>query len=144
MQIPFRHFNIRPHPDAIATVEALNDAGYRMAIITNRPLTARLLTRELRDQGLPEVFEAIITSGEIGYRKPHPLVFGSALERLDIAADETVMVGGSYENDIVPAVKLGVTSVLKLNDREPDSSYVLARYQVPSLAALLELDILNT
>jgi len=33
--------------------------------------------------------------------------------------------------------------VLKLNDREPDASWVLARYQIPSLAALLELEVFS-
>ncbi len=139
--VPFRYFNIRPFPDAISTVEALSAAGYRLAIVTSRPLTAKILIRELRDQGLPEVFEAIVTSGDVGYQKPHPLVFESALGRLGVTPDEAVAVGDSYENDIVPAAKLGIVPVLKLNERKPDASWVLARYMVPSLAALLQLEI---
>lgn len=33
--------------------------------------------------------------------------------------------------------------VLKLNERAPDPRWALARHQVPSLAALLELEILR-
>jgi len=130
-------------PDAIPTVEALSAAGYRLAIATARPLTAKILGRELRDLGLPDVFEAIVTSGELGYRKPHPLVLESALGRLGVAPEEVVAVGDCYENDVVPAAKLGMIPVLKLNGREPDASRVRARYQVPSLAALLELEVFS-
>jgi putative hydrolase of the HAD superfamily len=80
-----------------------------------------------------------VTAADVGYRKPHPLLFESALERLGVAPHQAVFVGDSYEDDIVPAAQLGMTAVLKLNGREPDPRWVLARYQVPSLAALLQL-----
>jgi FMN phosphatase YigB (HAD superfamily) len=141
--VPLRHFNIRLFPDAIATVTSLHAAGYRLAIVTARPLSARTVGRELHDQGLPAVFEAIITSGDVGYRKQHPLLFQSALARLALSPYHALVVGDSYEDDIIPAAQLGMTPVLKLNDREPDERWVLARYQVSSLAALLRLEVLR-
>jgi putative hydrolase of the HAD superfamily len=86
------------------------------------------------------VFEAVVTSGDVGFRKPHLLVFETALARLGVSSREAVVVGDSYENDIVPAAKLGIVPVLKLNDREPDPSWLLARYQVRHLRELLELE----
>ncbi len=139
--VPFRHFNIRPFPDAISTIEALDAAGYRMAIAASRPLPAQILIREMRDHGIPAVFELIVTSGDVGYRKPHQLVFETALRRLGIQPEEVVAVGDSYENDVVPAASLGMIPVLKLNDRKPDDAWILARHQVPSLAALSRLDL---
>ena len=141
--VHLRCFGVQPYSDAVSTVEALSAIGYRLAIVTGRPLTAKIVGRELRDQGLPGVFEVIVTSGEVGYRKQHPLVLESALARLGVQSDEAIVVGDSYEDDIVPAARMGMTPVLKLNDREPDASWVLARYQVPSLGALLRLEILN-
>lgn len=141
--VPLHHFNVRPFSDAISTVEALSARGYRLGIVTDRPLPATIVARELRDQRLPEVFEIIVTAGEVGYRKQHPLAFESALKLLGIAADAAVVVGDSYEDDIVPAAKLGMIPVLKLNDRPTDANWALARYQIPSLAALLELDVLR-
>ncbi len=79
----------------------------------------------------------------MGYRKPHPLVFESALRQLDLQPDQAVVVGDSYEWDIVPAASLGMIPVLKLNERAPDPRWVLARYQIPSLAALLQLELLR-
>jgi hypothetical protein len=37
----------------------------------------------------------------------------------------------------------GMVPVLKLNDRATDPRWILARAQVPTLAALLDLDILR-
>jgi HAD superfamily hydrolase (TIGR01662 family) len=139
--VPFRHFNIGIFPDTAATVQSLRNAGYRLAIVTNRPLTSRMLMRHLADQGVPDVFDAVVTTGDAGYRKPHPAVFEAALSRLGARPDQAVVVGDSYENDVVPAVNLGATAILKLNDRAPDPAWRLAHHQVPTLASLLQLDL---
>jgi FMN phosphatase YigB (HAD superfamily) len=141
--VPFHHFNIRRFPDAASTVAALSAAGYRLAVVTNRPTPVSTLARELRGHDIPDVFEAIVTTGEVGYQKPHPLVFETAARRLGVRHGEAVMVGDSYVNDVVPAAALGMMPVMKLNDRAPDPACVLARYQVPSLAALLRLDLFS-
>lgn len=135
--------NLHLYPDAVPTVRALDAAGYRLALVTARPVSAAIVARELRQQGLPDVFEAIVTSGDVGYRKPHPLVFESALRELQLQPEHAVVVGDSYECDIVPAASLGMIPVLKLNEREPDPQWVLARHQILSLAALLQLDLLH-
>jgi FMN phosphatase YigB (HAD superfamily) len=94
----------------------------------------------LEQQGMPEVFSVIVTSGDEGYRKPHPCIFETALRHLNFQPNQVAVVGDSYEWDIVPAANLGLITVLKLNERRPDPSWVLAGYQVPSLAALLQLE----
>lgn len=77
--------NLHLYPDAAPTVRALDATGYRLALVTARPVSAAIVARELRQPGLPDVFEAIVTSGDVGYRKPHPLVFSLAvLLQLDL------------------------------------------------------------
>jgi FMN phosphatase YigB (HAD superfamily) len=142
-EVPFQHFNISIFPDTAATVQFLHDAGYRLAIVTSRPLTSRMLMRHLADQGIPGVFDAVVTTGDVGFRKPHHAVFEAALARLDARPDQSVVVGDSYENDVVPAANLGATAVLKLNDHAPDPTLSRAHHQVPTLGSLLELDILK-
>ncbi|MEX2225362.1 MAG: HAD family hydrolase [Dehalococcoidia bacterium] len=138
-EVSLRAFNVELYPDAAATVAALVSAGYRLGIVTSRPFTSAITRRELLDQGLPDVFEVIVAAGELGYRKPHELLFASALQQLGVDSAEVVMVGDLYEQDIVPAANLGMMAVLKLNDRRPDERHVLARHQVASLEALLAL-----
>jgi FMN phosphatase YigB (HAD superfamily) len=134
--------NIRPFPDAASTLCWLSQAGYRLAIVTNRPWPAEILSRRLRESGLPDIFEGIVTSVDVGVRKPHPLVLETALRDLGVDSEDTVLVGDSYEIDIVPAAVLGMTTVLKLNKREPDPTFTLARHQISSLADVLRLPAL--
>lgn len=89
------------------------------------------------------MFGAIVTAGEAGYRKPHPLVFEAAARQLGVRPEQAVIVGDDYERDIVPAASLGMIPVLKLNERAPDSRWLLAQYQVPTLGALLEMELVR-
>lgn len=141
--VSLRHFNVALFPDTASALAALVFRGQRLGVVTARPLPRKIIARELRGQGISYVFDPIVTSGDVGYRKPHSLLFESALNRLGLQPDEIVVVGDSYEEDVVPAANLGMIPVLKLNGRLPDENLGLARYQVPSLAALTELEILQ-
>jgi len=57
-------------------------------------------------------FEAIVISGEVGWRKPHPAIFQTALKLLEVGPQETIFVGDSIRRDIVPAKKLGMRAIL--------------------------------
>lgn len=140
--VPWRARHLHLYDDAVPTAQALQAAGYRLGVATARALSAAVVAQELREQGMPEIFEVIATSGEVGYRKPHPLVFASAARLLSVQPERTLVVGDSYELDIVPAASLGMIPVLKLNERAPNPRWVLAREQIPSLAALLKVDLL--
>jgi FMN phosphatase YigB (HAD superfamily) len=142
-EVPPGARNHHLYADAASTVCGLSAAGYRLGVVTARPESASIVAREIREQGLPDVFATIVTSGEVGYRKPHPLVLESALRELQLKPEHVVFVGDSYELDIVPAAGLGMIPVLKLNEREPDPCWVLAHHQVSCLAALLELEFLR-
>lgn len=57
-------------------------------------------------------FEAIVISAEVGWRKPHPAIFQTALKLLEVGPQETIFVGDSIRRDIVPAKKLGMRVIL--------------------------------
>jgi len=65
--------------------------------------------------------DAIVDSRSHGYVKPHPTIFQAALERLDVRAEQSVMVGDSLEEDVGGAKALGMRGILvDREDRYPD------------------------
>jgi len=56
-------------------------------------------------------FDAVLTSVDVGYRKPHPAGFRRLLEALGVAPREMMYVGDE-EKDIAGANDLGIVSVL--------------------------------
>lgn len=65
----------------------------------------------LEDFGLDVYFGSIVESAVVGVRKPDPAIFSLGLEELYLPADETVVIGDSYDKDILPAASLGCQTV---------------------------------
>jgi putative hydrolase of the HAD superfamily len=65
--------------------------------------------------------DAIVDSRTHGRVKPHPTIFQAALDRLEVGAEDAVMVGDSLEEDVEGARALGMRAILvDRDDRYPD------------------------
>jgi putative hydrolase of the HAD superfamily len=102
-----RHENFSLYEDAPPVLEALRGRGIRIGLISNGQ---RDLDEFTAHHGL-EV-DAIVGSKAHGRVKPHASIFVAALRALDVAPDESAMVGDSYEDDIEGARALGMRAIL--------------------------------
>ena len=93
---------------AAALLEAVRIQA-RVGIVTNNLVAEQ--REKLRDCGLDRHIDVLMASEEAGVSKPNPAIFALALERLGCLADEAVMVGDSWENDIVGAQSAGIRAV---------------------------------
>lgn len=104
--------------DAIPVLEALQEGGYQLGIISNG--AEDLNTFELIDKAkLRPYFKFILSSAAFGKRKPHPGIFRTALDYFHISPDQAVMVGDNYEADIIGAHQLGINTIW-ITRRVPD------------------------
>jgi len=95
-----------PVDGAIETVQALYRHGFKMAVATNG--LAEVQRPRLERAGLDHFFEEIIVSEEIGYYKPNPGFFHTAVERLRAKKqDRLLMIGDNLASDIEAAQKAG-------------------------------------
>ncbi|GAB4446706.1 MAG: phosphoglycolate phosphatase [Anaerolineales bacterium] len=100
--------SIVPH-DARRLLPALKEAGYLLAVVSNRDQPFHEL---LASHHLSEFFHFSLAGGEVDSYKPEPGIFQHALERASVAAQETVYVGDNYFADIVGARRAGLHPVL--------------------------------
>lgn len=95
------------------TRELLGELGgrYPLGMLTNftHPPAVRTMIDLL---GLDPFFEAVLVSGELGYRKPHPYVFDRFVEALGVPADRILFVGDDLEADVQGARDAGLQPVL--------------------------------
>jgi putative hydrolase of the HAD superfamily len=104
-----RRQEYRLYPDAHATVDALREAGVKLALVTNG---AGVTQREKIERfELAHRFDHIQIEGEFGQGKPEPAVYRHALERLGVAAGDAWMVGDNYEWEVVAPQKLGLSGI---------------------------------
>ena len=104
-----RRTEYRLYPDAHATVDALRDAGVRLALVTNGAAETQRAKIERFD--LAHRFHHIQIEGEFGQGKPELAVYRHALERLDVAPGEAWMVGDNYEWEVVAPQMLGMCGI---------------------------------
>ncbi|HEV2702031.1 MAG TPA: HAD-IA family hydrolase [Steroidobacteraceae bacterium] len=95
-------------PDTKPALIALSGHGWRHVILSNHVPELPQLTQAL---GLAEYFDFIITSGTLGYEKPHPLAFKAAIDRIP-PSHRTIMIGDSFLMDYKGARASGLDSIL--------------------------------
>jgi len=98
-----------PYDDAVPLLVALRERGIRLAIVSNWDSRLRAI---LDERGLRPWFDAVVISAEVGWRKPHPAIFATALERLGAAPGEALHCGDSFGDDVEGARASGIRPVL--------------------------------
>ncbi len=85
-------------PGTTDCLKQLQDAGYALAVCTNKPYVATL--EILSGLGLAEFFTVVIGGDTLpGIKKPDPRHLLAALDKLGLGADQAVMIGDNA-NDV--------------------------------------------
>jgi HAD superfamily hydrolase (TIGR01549 family) len=95
--------------DAAPAIQRLFDAGYRLALLTNRSPD---MFPPIVLNGLARYFESVLSAGEIGYWKPDPQIFKAMLSRLDVDPESAVYIGDNYYSDVLGAYASGLRPIL--------------------------------
>lgn len=93
------------YDDALHTLEALRPY-YKLGLVTNGP--AQTQRPKIERFQLVEYLDLLIVSEEVGVAKPDPAIFMLALERIGVAATESLFVGDSPEYDLRGAEAAGM------------------------------------
>lgn len=99
-------------PGARELIAGLEAAGIRRAYLSNiwPPFYEHFRREFPREAAQPQFL-----SFQTGLLKPDPGFFHHALRALEARAEETVMIGDTYANDILPAIQIGLRTVWVLH-----------------------------
>ena len=61
--------------------------------------------------GLDKYIDALVVSESAGYAKPDVRIFQTALNELNVSKDESVMIGDSWDEDIIGAYNSGIRAI---------------------------------
>jgi putative hydrolase of the HAD superfamily len=82
--------------------------GYRLGVISNFNGNLDVVCREFQIDSLLDI---IVDSGNLDVSKPDLRIFELALKRLKLGPSDCCYVGDSFERDIVPAKKAGLSTI---------------------------------
>jgi FMN phosphatase YigB (HAD superfamily) len=94
-----------------AVLERLERDGIRMAAVSNTSFSGRILSKELDRHGLGGFFSLVLSSGDLGVRKPAPGIFDEALRQMHAFAADTWFVGDTFHADILGAMNAGLLPI---------------------------------
>ena len=119
---------IMPSPYAALSIKALKEKGYRLVLATN-PLFPQIATyKRIKWAGLNPADFALITTFEHSYYcKPCLSYYQNILRKLNVKAEDCIMVGNDVEEDLV-AARLGLDVYLLteclINSKKEDYSKI--------------------
>lgn len=93
------------------TIEILDylKSKYQLHIITNG--FAEVQDLKMKNSGLITYFQTITNSELAGHKKPHQNIFEFALSAAKATKEESIMIGDSYEADVVGALDFGMKAI---------------------------------
>jgi putative hydrolase of the HAD superfamily len=101
--------NWRPYPDVAAALDALRRPGRAIGVVSDWSSRLPALLDAL---GIGGRVDFVLTSATAGAAKATPMFYRMALERAGVAPDAALMVGDSYEADVLGARAVGMDGVL--------------------------------
>jgi putative hydrolase of the HAD superfamily len=127
-------------PGAAVVLAELRMRGYKLGVITNGEDWSQM--RKLRVTGLLPLLDLIVISGSEQIKKPNPLIFTRAAERLSVQPAECAFVGDHPRNDIYGAGAVGMKTIWYLGDQVwPAAIAVAPDYTIHRLGEMLAIDL---
>ncbi|MGV8899304.1 MAG: haloacid dehalogenase type II [Burkholderiaceae bacterium] len=80
------YLGLAAYPEVPETLRRLKAGGMKLAILSNG--TPHMLASAVRNAGIDDVFDAVLSVEEVGVYKPHPSVYRLASDRLQIAPEK--------------------------------------------------------
>ena len=99
--------------DIRETFSTLRRLDLKLGIVSNTFVNRASLERHLQNLGLLDFFSVQLYSYEFNVRKPDKELFRIAADKIGVPAGHILFVGDRIDNDILPAMAIGMRAALK-------------------------------
>ena len=112
-EVSDRYLELLPENNNLfeGTIEILDylKNDYKLHIITNG--FAEVQNRKIKNSGLHQYFQTITNSEMAGAKKPNATIFDTALKVANAEKHNSIMIGDSWEADVMGATNFGLQAV---------------------------------
>jgi len=123
----------RLFPTVAGTLAQLHAGDFRLGVLADSVRSGDRLARDLEQLGLGQVFDAVVTSIDVGEPRPSLEGYGCVLETLGLMAEETVFVGHDA-TELAAASQAGMATVAFNHGADAVAHQYLERFdELPAL-----------
>lgn len=87
------YLELDAYPEVKETLSRLKAAGLRLAILSNG--APKMLAAAVKNSGIEELIEKVLSVEEVGIYKPHPAVYGLAANRLAVEREQVCFLSSN-------------------------------------------------
>jgi putative hydrolase of the HAD superfamily len=110
--------------------------NYFICIASNAGYSDSVMMRKALERvGVDKYFHYFFTSKDLGYEKPEKRFFQKIADEINLFPFECVMIGNSYEKDIIGAKATGMKTIL-FNEKKFAGDYIDADEVIDSMKKL--------
>lgn len=130
---------LKLEPESFSILLYLKSQGYKVGLITNGKQLKQW--EKLVRLGVYPFFDDVVTSESVGVEKPDPEIFNIAMERLNVTAGTSLMIGNNFDVDIVGACNAGMQAMIINSKITEEQQKVIDEnsYSVKELNTLIDL-----
>jgi len=105
----------KPFPETLPVLRRMRAArpDLVIGIVSNTVVQPAVIDHYLGCQGLLEIVDFRVLSSELGWRKPHPAIYSSALAKAGVGPKEALFVGDRVLEDVMGPARAGIRAVLR-------------------------------
>ena len=101
--------NIKPHQYILDFLKRCKKKNKLISAVTDMQYFFQVM--KLRKMDVVNLIDFLISSEEAGKEKPHTDIFDLALYKMKLKPNDVIMIGDSYEKDIIGANNAGIESI---------------------------------
>ena len=114
--------------------------NYKIGLISDTGITPGYVLRKVMgDYDILDYFDVTIFSDEVGFYKPHPLIFKKALKKLKTSPEDAIHIGDLLETDIQGAKNYKMLAIWINDSFESRLSNVNPDYEISQLFEAVEI-----
>lgn len=98
--------NIKPNEEIFLFLKKCKQLGLSVCAISDMQPNVQI--KKLEKLEATKLIDFLVTSEEVGYEKPEPIIFEKALKKLHLEKSEVIMIGDDQLKDIEGAKSFGI------------------------------------
>jgi putative hydrolase of the HAD superfamily len=123
-----------PVKGAEETLSFFRDHGYKIGVLSNTSYRGSVVKGLLEDVGFDHLIDVVVSSADVGYKKPHHRAYEAVLEALGARPDECFFAGDSKDKDFFGPRRFGMRGAFLIDPSHPskEDGIVASIADIPS------------
>jgi len=109
-----------PVEGAEETLQYFRDHEYRIGVLSNTAYRGSVVKGLLEDVGFDHLIDVVVSSADVGYRKPHDEAYSAVVNALGVHRQDCFFAGDTEDKDFLGPRRFGMRGSFLIDPSRPD------------------------